>query len=317
MLSKFLSRLRRSTGNTKQEEKTESFITRATRDTIRSFVHSQHIAPMPSIARRAFELSLDPNAEAKDFVLLLESDEALAARVMKIANSVFFDRGSSSKTLEESVLTIGLNELRGLLQSTTLSEVFPCRSPLRMSYWEHDVATALIARMLAKKLGTGNSEIAFLAGLMHDIGKLLLLQRLPEVSRDIFNRTRKAGLLSVETEYEVIPFDHTEAGVLVAEKWNFSPQIARVIRSHHASWDSVECKDKTVRLVKASDLIAHALGCGHPPGFSSIRSWAKLQLNDVWEALGVNKEHSDLLLQALQQEVDAGSDLYLGRKNVE
>jgi putative nucleotidyltransferase with HDIG domain len=267
---------------------------------------------MPSAARRAFELSLDPKAEAKDFVQLLELDEALAARVLKIANSVFFDRGNSSKTLEESVITIGLNELRGLLQSTTLSEVLPCQSPLRSALWRHDVATALIARSLARKISRGNSEIVFLSALMHDIGKLLLVQRLPEVALNILERSKKAGYLSPEIEHQVIPFDHTEAGVLIAEKWNFSIEILRAIRSHHEAWDHEACQDSTVLLVKCADLIAHTLGFGHPAGFTGIRSWAQLQLVDVWDVLKVDSAHSEILLREFAQEVENEADLYIG-----
>lgn len=107
---------------------------------------------------------------------MIEVDEALAARVIKIANSVFFDRGNKSSSIEEAVLVIGLNELRNLLNANALSDIFRV-GVAREQLWAHDVAVALTSKQLAQRILPHQADSAFLAGLMHDIGKLLLLQR--------------------------------------------------------------------------------------------------------------------------------------------
>jgi len=117
-------------------------------EAILNTVGARSISTMPGAAQKAFQLATDPSAEARDFVEVIESDEALSARVLKISNSVYFDRGKPTNTIEEAVLLIGMNELRCLLNATTLSEIFPSRASARTQLWSNDIATALISRHL-------------------------------------------------------------------------------------------------------------------------------------------------------------------------
>ena len=130
----------------------------ATARSVLTVVGSQAIPAMPSAAQKAFQLSIDPSAEARDFIQVIESDEGLSARVIKIANSVYFDRGRVNETIEDCVLVIGINELRSLLNATTLSEIFPSRHPARSQLWANDIATALISRSLAGRICPGKED---------------------------------------------------------------------------------------------------------------------------------------------------------------
>ncbi len=251
---------------------------------------------MPAAAQEAFKIATDPNAEALDFVQVLESDEGLSARVLKIANSVFYDRGGGSRTIIEAVSVVGITELRNLLNATILAGLFPARHSLRAEFWGHNVATAITARSVSRTLLPSQLERAFLAGLMHDIGKLLMLQQ----HGDNYARVVKHGLTeqieSIQAEVQQYAFDHTQVGQMVAEKWRFSHELYDAIGDHHKSWKDIS-RDSLTAIIKLSDHIAHvgtyATGkdaAGHQ------RIHAPL-LDEAWEYFGVPAKEQKRMIQ--------------------
>ena len=280
--------------------------------TILETVGAKSIPTMPGAAQKAFQLATDPSAEAHDFVEVIQSDEALSARVIKIANSVFFDRGTGCTTIEDAVVIIGINELRCLLNATSLSEIFPCRHSARTQLWANDIAVALISRSLAERYAPQQVELAFLAGLMHDVGKLLLLQRIPEEYGKVLQQVEREGADFCLIEAEHFPFTHVEAGQLIAERWNFGPELVTVIRHHHEPFDA-PAVTPLIAIVKAADTIAHALGLGHPKGFARLRNHAEERLPEVWRHFGIPEEEQRETLARFQRRYDTEYDLYANR----
>lgn len=282
---------------------------------IQQFVGAGGIPAMPGAAQKAFKLSTDPNAEARDYIDVIESDEALSARIIKIANSVFFDRGKRSKTIEESVTVIGINELRCLLNATTLSEIFPSNNPLRAQFWAHDVATGLTARALAQRLAPSKAESIFLGGLMHDIGKLLILQRSGSDYQKVVEHAARTGLSFCAAEEEILFFNHTEVGQLIAEKWNFTPELTEMIRDHHRSWDLLVTggTPSATAIVKAADIIAHSAGLGHGKDLARFRKRAEDELDECWEAISFpNNDRKDFVSRCANT-FESEYDLYSGK----
>jgi HD-like signal output (HDOD) protein len=299
-------------GKKKEKPKTTSSVqlSPAISETILNVVGSRAIPPMPAAAQKAFKLSTDPNAEARDFIEVIESDEALSARVIKIANSVYFDRGHPSKTIEQSVVVIGMEELRSLLSATALSEMFASRHSARAQLWSNDIATALISRSLAQRFNPQKADVAFLGGLMHDIGKLLLLQRVQGDYEKVLRAVEAQGLDFCKAEESLFPFNHCEAGQLIAERWNFSPELIEIIRFHHTA---PENPHDLPALVQAADLVAHALGLGHPRTFTRVRSTAEERLPETFERLGLASGEQKDFLQNCKREYDLEHDLYAGK----
>jgi putative nucleotidyltransferase with HDIG domain len=288
----------------------------AVENSILSVVGARSIPPMPGAAQKAFQLSTDPNAEARNFVEVIESDEGLSARVLKIANSVYFDRGKKSTTIEESVMVIGINELRCLLNANTLSEIFPSKSPTRAMLWGHDIGTALAAKYLAQRLKPSIAELIFLGGLMHDVGKLLLLQRNPDEYAKILAVVEKEGIDFCEAEARSFPFDHTEVGQLIAQRWNFSSELVCMIREHHRAWDTIP-SDSSAGIIKGADLIAHALGLGHSRTLGKLKSRAEESLPEVWSHLGIPSGDAPGVLTAIRRSFETEFDLYASSSGAE
>ncbi len=292
-------------------------LSEAVSSSIYKVVGSNGIPTMPGAAQKAFKLATDPNAEARDFIEVIESDEALSARVIKIANSVYFDRGKSSQTIEDSVYVIGINELRCLLNATTLSEIFPSKQPVRAQLWANDIASAVIARSIAQQLCPAKAEVAFLGGLMHDIGKLLLLQRAGDDYQKAIRIVEQRGCDFRTAEQEVFAFDHTEVGQLIGEKWRFSQELIDIIRNHHCDWSQASKQRESAvdlaLLVKAADSIAHALSLGHPRSFNKLTNLAENELENVWAFINVPPNERRSHLERFRKTFDLEYDLYSGK----
>jgi HD-like signal output (HDOD) protein len=223
MLKNLLSKL---SGNSGQQNKLRP-LPQNIADSILCVVGAKSIPPMAGSAQKAFKIAIDPKADARDFIDVLESDESLSARIIKVANSVYFDRGKKSTSIEEAVQVIGLNELRGLLNASSLNSVFPSSHPARPLAWNNDIATGIIAKRLCQQVAQDLVESAFLAGLMHDIGKLLLMQRAGEDYSKVLTKVDSEGMTFHEAESQIFPFDHTEVGQLIAQRWGFTEELSR------------------------------------------------------------------------------------------
>lgn len=280
-------------------------LSQGTKDSILNAVGARSIPTMPAAAQKAFELSTNPKADARDFVQVIESDESLSARVLKVANSVYFDRGKPSKTIDEAVVTVGLNEVRSLLSANSLSEIFPTRHTARAQLWKNDVATAVFARMLASRKSAQLGDLSFLAGLMHDIGKLLLLQKNNDTYSPILQSYPKYPS-SIQAEEEVYPFNHTQVGQLIGEKWGFEEDLLAAIRNHHEPWEKAH--GPVTHFVKAGDLISHALGIGHPRGFDAVKKNAIDALPEMYDVLGI--KGSENILDDARRVYDQENDRY-------
>jgi HD-like signal output (HDOD) protein len=269
---------------------------------------------MPQAAQQAFQLATNPNAEAHDYIEVIEADEGLSARVLKIANSVFYDRGGGSRTIADAVNVVGISELKGLLNATALSNVFPLRHPMRRQLWAHDVATAITARLLSRNLLPSCTDQAFLAGLMHDIGKLLMLQRHTDTYDKLIKRGLADGIESTKAEALEYPFDHTEVGHLIGERWNFSTDLINAIRNHHQPWDSI-LEQSLVAIVKASNIVTHALGLSAVGESPSLQRIYEPLLPEAWDFLHVSASMQRSLSEEINRSFDQEFELFVSWGN--
>ena len=275
-------------------------------------VGARSIPTMASAAQKAFQLATNPKADARDFIEVIESDEGLSARVLKISNSVYFDRGKKSSTIQESVVVIGIKELRSLLNATTLSEIFPSKHPIRAQLWANNLGTAIIAKALAQRVLPSKSDLAFLAGLMHDVGKLLLIQRVADDYQQVNRKVELEGCDFCSAEESQFPFNHTQVGELIGSQWNFSSELIEVIAQHHQPWQSLPAPLSTslIAIVKAADTVCHAAGIGHPRGFNRFKNQASNALEETWEALAISPTERKAIYGELCRTYELEHDIY-------
>jgi len=192
---------------------------------------------MPHVASKVLELSSDPDTSADILQKVIADDQAMTARILKIANSAMYACSRRIKTLSEAIVMLGFNSIRSLVVTSAARNLYSTGSA-RMGLkerllWEHSIGCAFACRLLVQKRKPALQEEAFLAGLMHDIGKLVLNLQLPEEFEEIVQIVYNENRDFHETELELLGFDHARVGSLLVNKWKLSPTLEEVIGHHH------------------------------------------------------------------------------------
>jgi len=198
---------------------------------------TRDLPAMPQVASKVLEISSDPNTSALQLQQVISDDQAMTARILKIANSAMYSCSRKIKTLTDAIVMLGFNSIRSLVVTSAARNLYNTRSShtglKERLLWEHSIGSAFACRLLIQDRIPALTEEAFLAGLMHDIGKLVLNLRVPEsfdeVVQVVYNENRSFW----RTEQEILGFDHCHVGAALVNKWKLSPLLEDVIRSHH------------------------------------------------------------------------------------
>lgn len=188
---------------------------------------------MPAVATKIMELLRDPDAGMKEVAKLLEKDPVLAARTLRMATSAAFAGGTKKITLQEALARLGTKALKGLLVEASTQKLFVSRNPQindqLKALWEHSVAVGILARDVLALTGNGDSESAYLAGLLHDVGKPVVATVLLELERQLTEVYQKGWIDSGEW-LAVVKAVHRKIAVALAEKWQLPGPIITCIK---------------------------------------------------------------------------------------
>lgn len=196
------------------------------------------VSTLPQVALQVIDVARDPQAGATDLKQAVEGDPALSARVIRVVNSAAYGVRQTVTNLHQAISFLGFNQVRNLALTASVSEVFRASGSVgryrRSDLWKHLVSVGVCARLVARRCGIRNFEDAFLSGLLHDIGIVLLDQVAHADFRCVMESLDSSHNLC-EVERLVYGFDHCQFGDRIAETWRF-PAVARAaIRHHHAS----------------------------------------------------------------------------------
>lgn len=220
-------------------------------------------------------------------------EPVLAGRVLRLANSSFFGFAGRIGSLREACMVLGSQTLRQIVLAATAVENLTADSALldTRALWSHALATAAIARRLAQTLGS-DVEDAFTAGLLHDLGKLVLAAWFQAEYREALALQSVQGGLLMDAERTVLGTDHGSFGEKLARKWHFPETLAVAIGHHH---DPVG--DRLGDIVHVADVLAHALEHGWRP-----RSHVPPLQAGAWERLGLGWPRLEALLPELDRD---------------
>jgi len=195
---------------------------------------------IPIVAIKVMQLIESESATAAELAKIVASDPAVAARVLKISNSSFYGCQRQIRTLSGAIIVLGFSTLRSLVVAASVKQVYKPYGLTEKMLWEHSFAAGLAARIIATQTRAANVEEAFLAGLFHDIGKIIMntLDRVKfqEVMQHCYNEGTSFG----EAERGVYPFGHDEVGAYVIRKWNLPEVLTTAILQHHKLQFSAE-----------------------------------------------------------------------------
>lgn len=257
----------------------------------------RQLPSLPAIVTHLIK-ALDNEAVGVDkLVEGITQDQALAARVLRVANSSFYGVEHEVASIHDAIIVLGFRAVGSLVMAASVTSYFAPQATGGFDlyrFWRHCIATALASRALAKASGL-NPESGFTAGLLHDIGRLLLVTTRPEHYALVLARRSELDCLIHEAERQVLGFDHAQAGEALATRWRFPPNIIRAVASHHAAEPGAT--PSLGDAVHVANVLAHALDLGGD---------ADNQLPPLdpgaWQRLGLDAPALKALLAEVEQE---------------
>ncbi len=226
---------------------------------------SVKLSSPPEIFVKLNETMEDPDFSFSDISRIIGSDPSLSARLLKIVNSSFYSFPSTIESIPHAVSIIGSRQLRDLALSTTILTSFEGIPETLIdigSFWSHSIACGIAARTIALHSRETNTERYFLAGVLHDIGRLVILENFPELAREILNQTQASGELLFKTEENILGFDHAILGAALIESWQLPSYLEETIRCHHHPLKSTNYPVES-SILNLSDAFAKSMELGN------------------------------------------------------
>jgi len=224
----------------------------------------QDLPSLPIAVTRVMQITNDPKAGLSDVAHALASDQGLAARVLKLANSAYYGSSRRIGTVSEAVVILGMRTTRNLTLATSCQDMLEREVQgyflPRGALWRHSLACAAAAQNLARRAHFRGTEEAFVAGLLHDIGKVVMSAYLKAEFAQVLTRVAKGRLTFSDAEREVLGFDDAEVGARLLERWNLPPALVTAVQYHHAPSQAPE--NPLAALVHVADTICLTLGIG-------------------------------------------------------
>lgn len=194
------------------------------------------LVSLPEICIRISQMVDNPRSNSAAIGKVISQDAALTARLLKIVNSAFYRFPSRIETVTRAITIIGNRELRDLVLAATVSGIFEKISTDLIdidAFWRHGIYTGILSRRIAEKCRVLHSERLFVAGLMHNIGQLIMAYKLPHLYRASLLMAQEKAIPMHDAEQEVYGFSHADVGAELMRSWNFPESHQYVARYHH------------------------------------------------------------------------------------
>jgi HD-like signal output (HDOD) protein len=242
------------------------------------------LVSLPEVCIQVQTLADSPHSSAEDLGEVISNDSALTSRLLKLVNSAYFSRPQKIDTVTRAVNMIGMRELRNLTLAASAAEVFadiPGDLIDMATFWQHSVYCGLLARNLARHCNVLHSERLFTAGLLHDVGRLLMLMKLPDETAKAESLRQQSDKDICEFERQLVGFDHAEVGQALLLHWNLPSNLCASILYHHNPRDAHDAHLEAA-LIHIADQVTHcAQECNDAAGSQFYDPYGALLDSDL------------------------------------
>ncbi len=192
----------------------------------------------PATALTAMQMTDDPNFRIRELQAVIAKDQALTARILKIVNSAMYCFAREVSTVSHAIAILGLDTVRSIIVAAALQQTFqmgsiPTTDLTGKLFWEHSFGAAIAAKAIAGRINYPNPEEAFSSGLLHDLGKMVMLRNQPQLYHEILNEVYCGTATFCDAELTTLGYTHAQLGSLLAAKWFFPAQLVESILYHH------------------------------------------------------------------------------------
>ncbi|MBK8014123.1 MAG: HDOD domain-containing protein [Deltaproteobacteria bacterium] len=250
------------------------------------------IPTIPVVAAEALQALANADVSATALSKIISQDHGLTARLLKLSNSALYSPAREVRNIPQACMTLGFRVLKGVVVAASCRSIYKQFGAVEKILWQHSVACAVVANFLARAKRIPNADEAFVSGLMHDIGKVVMNHG----DRKKFEKAMTAAdadrLTTLDAEIAVFGFTHADVGAVLVKRWELSSHLQQAVLFHHepdlASSLAEESVD-LVRVTNAADLLCHKLGLG-----TKARAQAQDELDESQSLADLGFEPEDM-----------------------
>ena len=224
------------------------------------------LSTVPNVYSRVNAAVNDPNSQAAKVGEIISSDQALTAQLLRLVNSAFYGFPGKVDNVSRAVTIVGFKQTRELVLAASIMKNFKGEGGLinMEEFWKHSLAVATISKIIAEVSGNKkHMEALFTAGLMHDIGRLIMMEKSDEIDlAGIFETAKSQNMPVYKVEKAKAGFSHNEVGEALASKWNLPPLLRETIAFHHTPARALQFKPETA-IVHLAEVLAHTMSLGN------------------------------------------------------
>jgi len=272
---------------------------------LKIIVDKIHNLPTPPIVfSQITKVINNPDTSAYEIGAIIAEDPALTAKVLKLTNSSFYGIPRTITNVKQAIVILGLDAIKSLVISASVFDAFSKNKALDTEYlesfWRHSLSAAFMARIISrfrKTVSLQEAEIAFSGGLLHDIGKLIIISHLPEEYLKIKTiQEEKSSISGIDIEASILQFTHADLGSYMAGKWNLPEEICGAILSHHS--ENAMMNDSLSATIHLADYLSHKIEASDDKNSGQQNPFYE----SVWATLGMDNSSADKMLEMLRNE---------------
>jgi HD-like signal output (HDOD) protein len=260
------------------------------------------IPTLPTVIAQMSQLLLNPKTSAEEIGKAITADQALASKVLKLVNSAFYGFPGRISTITHAIVILGFSTIKNIVLTASIFDAFKKKENSGNfdfeQFWIHSIACGAAAQAIAKFIGNKDKDECFIAGLIHDLGKIILFHCLPESFVETLALAQQNEILFYQSELMLFDITHQEIGGFLTENWNLPTKLQDAVKFHH---DPSLSKDHytTTSIVHCADIMVRALDFGNG-GDSKIPAMSKV----VWNELGLENIKLHALFDTIVDEIE-------------
>lgn len=263
-------------------------------DLKRQIYSLRDLPTLPVVARKILMAADEESNSYQSLAAMVSRDQALTAKVLGLANSAYYGHRARVRTLNHAIAIIGTAMLKQLSPVVFIIQSWGSKdNPERTRFWQHSIAAAHAASLIAEESGRIPPEEAFCAGLLHDIGALVLEMCFPEAYGGVRLAIDDDTPLD-EVERRVLEVDHAQAGGWLAERWQLPPALIAGIAGHHSGGGNTQEENDLIHVIRIADAAATHIDMGL--GGEQADEAAQI------EAFGLSEAHYTRLVEQLEDQ---------------
>ncbi len=267
----------------------------------------REMPPLPQSITQILEITKDDKSSSRELAKVFEQDPTLAVNILKLANLPAYGFSSRISTISHAVVCLGLETIKSIaLTSSThdmLNKEIPAYSLGEGMLWQHSISSSTCAKVIAQRIGYKDDEEAYIAGLLLDIGKIILSSFAEDEFNQVVERAEKDEISFNIAEQEILGFDHPQVGGRVIKKWDLPSALVEAVLYHHQP-EKADVHKELVYIVHLADAISCMLGIGL--GSDGLMYVFEENTLDI---LGLNKEDVESIMSELTDKIEGEKEV--------